>query len=374
MLATGMHEHRVYTQICKFAYCFVYSLATLVQNRDFVKDPDIHLSLFLYAKAAGLGHVHSVYTLAQAFWDPESWLGEYLRDESLSQLKVEYPFESGMMYRDYVLPNAKSKAEHAVSDLISNETLAGLKYNSSTDIIILLPGAVDFVVIPNPLSLSCEVALSLSKYLGEHSYRVRDVARAGYDAFIDGDLWMALDYFDEASDLGSASSQENAAYVYDILAKSECGIEHLKSPSSWISSVREHFRNLTEFLSPIFDRVSSFLSLAWTIAEGGYVGNEARSGVGKYLPNLEGDRCGYYYMRMSALRRVQSSMNNEPTSMRMIADDLLSGEYPFSINRTSSAILYGRAAELGDVHSIMSLGWMFYTGFEGICAVLLFQL
>jgi hypothetical protein len=93
-------------------------------------------------------------------------------------------------------------------------------------------------------------------------------------------------------------------------------------------------------------------------------GSGSGSDANTYLPNLEGVACTHYYKRMAALRRYQSSQNKEPMSMRIIADDILMGEFPFSANVTSAALMYGRAAELGDVHSLMSLGWLFYSGTE----------
>lgn len=336
-----------------------FSLATLLRDKDYVSNPNFRLALFLYAKGANSGHVHSVYALAQAFGDPDSWLAEHLRAERVRQI--------GDSVAEYLLPPSKSHGpKYTIAELLSTENLADLNYDSSSDIIVRLPGAVDYIVLPN--ALSCRTALPFLKFLAEHSYRIRDVARAGYEAFINGDLWSALDYYDEAADLGSAAAQENAAFIYDILLQSECNVQNSTKTAFWKKSLNEFIFKLLLSLKLILEGAKKlFIDCFGSSVNSGADGkaSETAGGEHSYLPNLEGDACSLYYKRMAALRRLQSASNNEPSSIRMVANDILTGEYPFSANQTRSALLFGRAAELGDVHSIMSLGWMFFYGSEG---------
>lgn len=319
----------------------------MMRSNSYNFEPNIPVSVFFYAKAAEKGHVRSLSSLSQALWDPSSWLGEYVRKK-----------RSGIP----LLLKEKSRVKEIenITDFL-NTTLSLLGYNESEPITINIPGSTDILLLPWPLDVSCQAALPLLKFLSEHSYRVRDSARGGLDSFMAGDTWAALDYYDEAADLGSASAQENSAFIYELLSKSEC--ESLVNTND---AQDFHFlKNSVVFVEDfVLQKFGFNISLSTLFSQENKPLENLNNSL-KYLPNLEGINCTVYYSKMAAHRRVQMVANKDPYAMRRIADNLLVGTFPFPRNATAAAILYGNAAELGDVNSLMSLGWMFYSGYDG---------
>ncbi len=322
-----------------------FSLGNILRSKQYGFKANIPLSVFFYAKGAEVGHVRSLSMLAHAFWEPESWLAEYSRLMKLGLIDESFSMSSmGFASFDDVMK-------------ILNSTLKHLGYNESERTIIVLPDGSDIIQLPLPLEQSCEIALPLLKYLAEHTYRIRDSARGGLESFMLGDTWAALDFFDEAADLGSASAQENAAYIYDLLAKSECE----SSPKS----ADESSTRSNSFMSTASIFAHEHFGVELPLATE-YVQKDVKHEFNKkYLPNTNGSKCASYYNRMAAFRRLQLVANKDPFAMRHLADQLMVGTYPFAKNITAAAILYGAAADVGDVHSLMSLGWLFFTGVDG---------
>lgn len=307
----------------------------MVRSKEYFESPDISISMFLYAKAANTGHIRSINTLALAFWDPSSWLYD-----SNFHSEERYPLGSQTIF-----------------DVLGNTTLTALGYNPSNDVVLVLPGAADYIILPTTLLRDCSVALMMFKFLAEHSYRIRDISRAGYESFMFGDLWAALDFYDEASELGSSAAQENAAYIYEILMTSECEkVDERKRPQWRI--------DIDYFISSLKD-VFPFQSYFKSFSYGGSYrtkGDSTNKSSVTYLPGLDDSKCTMYYKRMAAVRRLQSSVNKEPSAIRRIADDILVGEHPFKKNSTVAISMYRRAAEMGDVHSLMNIAWLFRSG------------
>jgi TPR repeat protein len=44
-------------------------------------------------------------------------------------------------------------------------------------------------------------------------YRPNDFTRAALSAYLAQDLWEAMEYYEEAADLGVQAAQENAAFI-----------------------------------------------------------------------------------------------------------------------------------------------------------------
>ena len=334
-----------YNKIC-------YSLAGMLRSDSYNFEPNIPISVFFYAKAAEKGHVRSLSSLSHALWDHTSWLGEYVRKNRSG---------TGVLFRKRYRVKAELNNIN-ITDIL-NKTLTVLGYNESEPITIYIPGATDVLFLPFPLDISCQTALPILKFLSEHSYRIRDSARGGLDLFMIGDTWAALDYYDEAADLGSAAAQENSAFIYELLSKSECESSiHMNSTNN----IDFHFLKTAQVFVEEFvlQHFGFNLSLPMLFSQENKSAENFTVGS-QYLPNLEGANCTVYYSKMAAHRRVQMISNKDPYAMRRVADNLLVGTFPFPKNVTAAAILYGNAAELGDVHSLMSLGWMFYSGYEG---------
>jgi TPR repeat protein len=70
---------------------------------------------------------------------------------------------------------------------------------------------------------------------------------------------------------------------------------------------------------------------------------------------------------MAAIRLLQRIGNFDAAAMRQVAKQLMQGAFPFDRNRTAGVIMYGLAAEVGDVQSLMALGWMVFYGEHGEC-------
>jgi TPR repeat protein len=62
--------------------------------------------------------------------------------------------------------------------------------------------------------------------------------------------------------------------------------------------------------------------------------------------------CIYYFKRMLNRRYIQLINSNDPVAARNLAN-------LFKHNHSFSGLLYSKAASLGDVESIINLGWMF---------------
>lgn len=318
--------------------------------------PDIRLALYFYSRAAAARHVRSISTIAHALWDPESWLGEDIRLRD-----VEKRFDNLNILQ------ALHEVDPAI-ERVWNQTIEQLKYNASEPILLAVD---DFAVhLPEPHDFSCSIALELMKILAEHCLRAGDVTNMAVTNYLMGYKWPAVSYYDEASDLGIAVAQENAGYVYESLSVVECG-EPLEDPvypielSLW-NITMAFGRDLVMMVSDAINNFTGTKVLHWDLKTPALA--ESQSNVSKSnVPNLEGNKCRLYYERMAAIRRLQLIGNFDVSAMRQVAKQLTQGSFPFDRNATAGAILYGLAAELGDVQSLMALGWMVFHGKNGKC-------
>jgi hypothetical protein len=252
-----------------------------------------------------------------------------------------------------------------------NRTISLLKYNASEPILLSVNDFATY--LPEPIDFSCPIALELMKMLSEHCLRAVDVTDAALTSYLLGYKWPSVDHYDEASDLGVAAAQENAGYIYESLVVAECG-EPLQDP---VYPIELSFWNITSSLgrnivdialnmmsnmtgARIFPREPSMEMPSSTSNQ------SARNSSRSQVPNLEGERCKLYYERMAAIRRLQRIGNFDAAAMRQVAKQLIQGAFPFDRNLTAGVIMYGLAAEIGDVQSLMALGWMVFRGEHGM--------
>lgn len=224
-----------------------------------------------------------------------------------------------------------------------------LRFNASRKMEILLPDAI--VDLPFPLfspEEACQTALPLLKYLSEMFYRTKDLTKAALTAYLKGDLWTALDLYDEAANLGVLSAQENAAFLYEQLKAVECA---------------EAARNASLLPWSLDAAV-----LIWGI-DGG-TGEAARLR----------EECEWPFERLAERRWLQLARAGEAIALRKVADLVIDAQRPsapaekgdlhrlprkeaFDNFTTESAVrLYAAAASEGDIQSMFTLGWLVKTG------------
>ena len=136
-----------------------YSLGTMTRE-GIGGDIDLPLAVDYFAKATSLGNIRAANYLAHALWDSESWLGNY----------------------------ARTRVNKIDGD--SNESKGPVQ--------IYLPGAIK-VSLPKNLDICPHCALVLFKYIAEHSAGINDASEEGLEAYLSGDLWAALDFYDEVN-------------------------------------------------------------------------------------------------------------------------------------------------------------------------------
>jgi len=310
---------------------------------------DIPLSVVHLAEATSLGHVRAANFLAHGLFDSESWLRQYGRDEEVKRKK------EAML--NTLFPNrTKETASHTPTFASSN--LTRWKYNESQPLYIRLPTAL--VQLPYPLGgsqTSCKVSLTLLKHLAEHSYRTNDLMRAGLQSYANKNLWEALDHYDEAAELGVSGAQENAAFLYNEIMSKEC-------PRSL--SPNGNLLQLPPAEEAAFsDSSSSPASTATSSMSSSLQSSSAMSSssfLTSFHPQINTTECTHYMERMAARRWLQLANTGDYVARREVARRLAEGRGTWERNATKAAILYGLAAEQGDVQSLMSLGWLLARG------------
>jgi hypothetical protein len=165
--------------------------------------------------------------LAHGLFDPESWLGQYQREAAMKHRQQATSSTSTQPKLD---PPSSSRFRYNVSEPIRIDI-------PHTDVHIQLhihghiPASAhaDLQTSTYPSShqqSNCETALILLKYIAEMGYRPNDLSRAALQAYMQHDYWTALEYYDELSELGLPTAQENAVFVYKQLKKAECSSRH----------------------------------------------------------------------------------------------------------------------------------------------------
>lgn len=337
-----------------------FSLAVMLQPGG--TDPrgkiDIPLSVVHLAEAASLGHVRAANFLAHGLFDSESWLRQYGREEELKR-KKEATF-------DVLFPNRTKASVSAATYASSN--LTRWKYNESQPLYIRLPTVL--VQLPYPLGgaqTSCKASLAILKYLAEHSYRTNDLMRAGLQAYANKNLWEALEYYDEASELGVSGAQENAAFLYNEIMSRECP----RPPSGNLllpaltndagDPALSNSSSTSPFSSPL-SLSSSYLSSSLSSTFSSSATSLSSSPLTKFHADINSTQCTHYMERMAARRWIQLANTGDFLARREIARRIAEGRGSWERNTTKAAILYAMAAEQGDVQSLMSLGWLLARG------------
>lgn len=371
---------------------------------------DVPQAVAHLAQAASLGHIRAMNFLAHGLYDPESWLGQFGREQRLKLLQEEEEKErlngagvgvplaaTGPTSPSSTESNAQAKSAKASKNSTSTPTStasskkgstanskwkprAGVeyeeyqwKYNASEQILVMLPEG--YVPLPFPvLSSSCKAALPLLKHLAEMHYRTNDVMRQALAAYLDGDLWQALELYDEAADLGVQGAQENAAFLYGELKRKQCvnlvdlpggGSNRLEvddSSTAWLGRKTEN-GNGNEGDRIVTARLEEGQSTASLVAQVESIKSTLTQGE-QFFPRMSRDQCVAYFDRQAARRWIQSANTGDYLARREVADRMLLGR-GLSVNVTEAALLYSLSAEQGDVQSLISLGWILQAGKGG---------
>jgi hypothetical protein len=121
---------------------------------------------------------------------------------------------------------------------------------------------------------ACDAALHLLKYLADYSQKPNDLVNAALASFNDGDLWVALDLYDEAADMGSQVAQDNAVYLYETLIIEECTDDDIRdiamrdpdnNDSSSEDSKEQLITSESRYYSRIFQSIYRSLSFSWLV-------------------------------------------------------------------------------------------------------------
>jgi TPR repeat protein len=283
-----------------------YQLAVLYK-KGIAVPMDIPQAVVHFSKAATMGNMKAIFTIAEALYDPESWLHQYSRSPMAPEIEsikkqgdYKDTFKEEMdttekhgdedtyahnnrvgssvwfdnidimrsfrffkkLFMDLLLPEVSTQSNAPLQS--TSQLLLKWKYDASMPISMSLPrGFLKplSVVLPHPLSAinrgpstyhlddsphhfderssnlshiddgkgtrgrgasACGAALHLLKYLADFSQKPTDLMTSALTAFNDGDLWGALDLYDEAADMGSQIAQDNAVYLYEILIVEDC--------------------------------------------------------------------------------------------------------------------------------------------------------
>jgi TPR repeat protein len=363
------------------------------ENSLSVTKQNIPLAVHLMSLAASMGHVRAMTNLAHALLDVESWLGHYAREQherhahspiSPPSKNINMPREIEVSLSGEVIgessgvdqvqdQQASPKPEEEGEDL-----LLRWGYNSSVGIHIILTATSEIIRLPEPLRPDCSVAFPLLKYMAEHTFRPNDLTKSGLAAYTSGDLWEALEFYEEAADLGVAIAQENTAFLYQLVSERFCPHPSTSSSSSVFWKSIQDSKIYGTFLEHYSHWRQSFGSGTSTgdskLSEDESNGLKYRG----YDKILQSSSCSDYFEDMALIRWIQVANSGDVDAIRELAQRY-QGIDPhiittrnqehnqrLTINETKAALLYAiAAAEHGDISSIMALGWFAQKGKAG---------
>ena len=263
--------------------------AMLMRNEDGGNGDagDVSKIIYHYGRAMELGSIAAMATLAIGLFDPDSWLGEFYRDAILHNKSFNRS-----------VPNYSDKYPFRYS---VNGSMQFRIYDSE-----------DRISFEYPYPPSHRDGLKIMGYMSEMVHRVKQLKTLGIDAYFYSDYPSALEYLEEAADLGVKSAQMNAVHILEKLRKS-------------------------------------------AICYGAYALEFPKAG------NCTRD------MDIRILRRLlQLSNSGERTAQRKLAEILMRGSDLIKRNISLACRLCANAAEAGDTVSIVSLGWITFLGTESI--------
>ena len=321
---------------------------------------NIPLCVAHLAHAASWGHVRALNFLAHGLYDSESWLHQYGREQHLLERNAAMrsmlvppstTFSSPRLERGtsisstntntntraFVFSGRRDSTSTADSDDAHNSTEVDvekasrdlLDFNEDTPITIYLPSG-EIVELPYPVGSStgsCEAALPLLKHLAEMSYRTKDTTSKALQLYMKGDVWAALDLFEEAADLGVRAAQENAAHIYEQLIPTECAqygdyYYDLSNQNAGTDMQVESLQEGSELEVAIDGRAETETPSSMAVSS-----TSSSSSLSPFSSsssssfNISGEEyCKQFLQKLSGRRWSQLAHAGEPRAMRRVAD------------------------------------------------------
>ena len=315
---------------------------------------DIELSVLHLCIGASFGHLRSMNSLAHALLDHYSWLATYARD--IAARKYSGAADLRKNASSYRKTNNANESEAFRKPKkrpgISYHWLYDENTTNEAPLRVILPHTV--VELPSPIAPSCEAALPLLKHIANSMYRTNEVTRLALSSYLDGAVWLALDHYDEAADLGVPFAQYNAATMYEELESKECG--------EGLPGLGESDKKSAFYLQSSLDSSAGDQSDPSNSSEL----ENATNYLSSYgVPLLSGSLCSKYMQRLATRRWLQLAKAGDDRAIREIADRVLAGSYPLQKNDTYALELYVLCAEFGDAQCLVSLGWILLFGSSG---------
>ena len=315
--------------------------------------------------ACNAGHTRSKYFLAQALYDPESWLYTYGREQAWREQENQRRVLLGQP--EISEPSAATEA-----------SFDGWRYDPKVSSQFILTFGHIQVEIPTPLGQTdgCVAALALLQSLSHMSGRTNDLVDAGLSAFLEGNLYESLELYNEAAELGVASAQENSALILHEIAQLECAVPGnriggriLKWLTQWlgISTADAQGQEKLYKWIPLRDLgIDAHLD-----AEGGNDDELDADDHEQLMLDIEVDAlewesilqeqtCLEYFDRMIRTRYVQLANWGDAAAKAALAQTYLKAPERSASDAVYATALLIYAAEQGDIASLMDLGWVFY--------------
>lgn len=366
------------------AYMTWYSLASIYRDGAPGVPKNIPLAVHLYSLSASQGNVRALALLGEALLDTESWIGVYSREEASD--KAEAGWDSHVKEGHNPAPSTPSGLTDGVEvedrddmshqdddnnkdddndDLLEDE-LARWGYNATRGISVIIPASNLVIRLPSPLRPDCSAALPMLKHVAEYSYRGNDITKEALNLYVTGDIWGALELYEEAADLGIHSGQENAAFIYKIIAEKKC--KHRKdesSPVTFFSGMRSHINQVIASMRslPFFGRLLKNFVLS---TDDQNDDDDASSSYRGYSKAIHSPHCQNYFQDMSTRRWIQVANGGDVDAIREIAqmnEGVGHKKGNMKQNYSKAALLYGHAAATyGDISSVMALAAMIQHG------------
>jgi hypothetical protein len=346
-----------------------YSLGMLYkeESNDEIKQ-NIPLAVYLIGSAASRGHIRSMAVLGLALSDIQSWLGEYARGV-MEQTRKDMEDravgrEEGRQW--FTSEEVWSESKARIEEEMKNDSeLQRWGYNHTIGLRFNIKGSSGSVHLPLPPRPDCTSALPLIKTIVEYGYRPNDITRTGLQKYLSGDVWGALEMYEEAANLGVHFAQENTAFLYELISEEYC-----PSLSPMPSVTTNYDKTVMTMLSrQSLDRLVSaarnYMQSLFTPAITPQSSYELEEKYTGYRKIMSSPNCKDLFNDMATLRWMQVSKSGQTSAMREIADMSLGrgrgrergrGGRRIPINVSRAALLYSRAAsERGDIPSLMAL-------------------